>query len=205
MAETTRRIIDWDLIEADWRAGVKTKQQMAAQYEVSRAAMDKHFARLGIVRDLGEKIRAKAESLVARAAVTQQVTPESAVAERDIIAVNATMQSQIVLAHRTDIQRSRRLTMALLAELEHQTDNVALYQQLADLLYEPDERGVDKRNELFTKVIGLQSRTGTMKSLADALKTLIGLEREAFGLEARQDDGNSGVEAVIKRVMAKVG
>jgi hypothetical protein len=205
MEDNKRKQIDWDLIEPDWRANLKTKQQLSAEYGVSRAAMDKHFGKLGIGRDLGAKIRAKADSLVTQAAVTHQVTPQTTATERDIIEVNAALQSQIILAHRGDIQRSRRLTMTLLEELEHQTDHVALYRELGELLAEPDERGQDKRLDLFMKAMSLASRTGTMKSLADSLKTLVGLEREAFGIDLRQGDGEGGVEAVIKRVMERAG
>jgi hypothetical protein len=205
MTDTKRKLIDWDLVEADWRAGVKTKQQMAAEHGVSRAAMDKRFAKLGITRDLGAKVRAKAEALVAQAAVTQEVTPATSATEREIIEVNATMQSEIILAHRRDIQRSRKLTMSLLAELEHQVDHVDLYEQLGELLAQPDENGQDKRHDLFKKAMSLSSRTGTMKGLTDSLKTLIGLERQAFGIDERESEGNAGIDDVIKRVRDRLG
>ena len=47
---TEKRVIDWEAIEADWRAGVKTKQQMSIEYGVSRAAMDKRAKRDGWMR-----------------------------------------------------------------------------------------------------------------------------------------------------------
>jgi hypothetical protein len=207
MTDTTKpkRIIDWDLIEADWRANVKTKQQMASEYGVSRAAMDKRFTKLGIARDLGAKVRAKAEALVAQAAVTQAVTPGTTVTERDIIEVNAAVQSDIMIAHRTDIQRARRVTMSLLDELEHQVGHVDLYEQLGELLAQPDKNGQDKRLELFTKAMSLSSRTGTMKGLADSLKTLIAMERQAFGVDERENEGDGGIESVIRRVLARQG
>jgi hypothetical protein len=195
-----KRTIDWDLIEADWRAGVKTKQQMAQEYGVSRAAMDKRFAKLGIARDLGAKVRAKADALVAQAAVTQTVTPETTATEREIIDTNATMQSQIILAHRRDIQRARRNTMLLLDELEHQTEHIDLYRELGELLAAPDERGQDKRLEIFQRAISLSSRSSTVKTLSDSLKNLVQLERQAFGIDERETEGNSAIDDVIKRV-----
>ncbi len=57
-----------------------------------------------------------------------------------------------------------------------------------------DEQGKDRLNDLYHKVISLSGRSGTLKSLVDSLKTMIGLEREAFNLndatpeeEARTD------------------
>lgn len=195
-----RKVIDWDLVEADWRAGVKTKQQMAQEHGVSRAAMDKRFNKLGITRDLSDKVRAKAEALVAQSVVTREVTPQTAVTEREIIETNATLQSQIVLAHRRDIQRARKTTMLLLDELEHQTENVDLYRELAELLTAPDEKGQNKRLEVFERAISLSSRSSTVKTLSDSLKNLIVLERQAFGIDDREQEGNSAIDDVIKRV-----
>lgn len=205
--EVEKRVIDWDLVEADWRAGIKTKQQMADQFGVSRAAMDKRFKKLGITRHLGDKIRAKAQSIVEAAAVeSPDLPPLPPGQERDIIEANAAMQSKIILSHRTDIQRARKLSMSLLDELEFQTDNRDLLEQLAYLLCEPDEKGQNKRLELFEKVISLGSRAGTMKTLADSLRGLITMERQAFGLDEKNDDDmGSGVEDAIRRVMDKNG
>lgn len=50
--QSSRKSVDWDAIEPDWRAGIKTKKQMSAEYGVSRAAMDKHFGKVGIEREL---------------------------------------------------------------------------------------------------------------------------------------------------------
>lgn len=206
MAAAEKKTIDWDLVEADWRAGIKTKQQMAVQYGVSRAAMDKRFTKLGITRNLGDKIRAKAQSIVAHAAMPDPAPDLPPAQERDIIEANAAMQSEIILSHRTDIQRARKLSMSLLSELEFQTDNQDLLEQLAELLCPPDEKGQNKRMELFEKVISLGSRAGTMKTLADSLRGLITMERQAFGLDEKSDDEvGSGVEDAIRRVMDKNG
>ena len=201
-----KKVIDWDLVEKDWRAGIKTKQQMAVEHGVSRAAMDKRFAKLNISRHLGVKIRAKATSLVEQSVVPATAEPLSPAREREIVEVNAAMQSQIILSHRSDIQRTRRLSMQLLEELEAQTDHADLFRDLAAMLCEPDEKGVNRRLELFEKVMSINSRAGTMKTLADALRNLIAMERQAFGLDDKKEDEiGTGVEDVIKRVMAKNG
>ncbi len=201
-----KNTIDWEAVEHDWRAGIKTKQQMATQYGVSRAAMDKRFTKLGIDRNLADKIRAKTDSIVKKSIVVPPADPLSPAQERDIVEANAAMQSQIILNHRTDIQRTRALSMKLLGELEFQTDNADLLHDLAEVMCEPDEKGQNKRLELFEKVISLGSRAGTMKTLADALRNLITMERQAFGLDEKDDSQHSsGVEDAIKRVMAKHG
>jgi hypothetical protein len=199
--------IEWDLIERDWRAGVKTQAQMSAQYGVSRAAMNKHFRKRGITRDLDGKVRAAASTIVAQSVIAPaEGHPGSAISDRDIIAANAQMQSQIILQHRTDIQRARRLSMKMLDELEQQTDHGDLIEQLMDVLNDPDEKYMQKRVAVLERLITLSSRSSTMKALADTLRSLVTMERQAFGLDDGDDtDEGSGIEDVIKRVMDKHG
>jgi len=200
--------IEWDLIERDWRAGVKTQAQMSAQYGVSRAAMNKHFAKRGITRDLDGKVRAAASTIVAQHAVAHPGAGHagSAISDRDIIAANAEMQSTIILQHRTDIQRTRKLSMRLLEELEQQTDHQDLIAQLMDMLNDPDDKNTQRRLEVLEKAMSLSSRAGTMKTLADSLRSLVAMERQAFGLDDKDEgDEGSGIEDVITRVAAKNG
>ena len=177
------RSVDWDAIEPQWRAGIKTKLQMSEEFGVSRAAMDKHFAKLGIDRDLTEKIRAKAEALVTQAQVTREVTAESVATERDIVDANAKMQADAVLGQRKDISRSRGVVKKLFAELETQLDCAEDFAKLGDLMASPDDNGTDKLNELYRKVMSLPSRVDSAKKLADALRVLIELERKVLRIK----------------------
>jgi hypothetical protein len=192
-----KRVIDWEAIEPDWRAGIKSKLQLSEEFGVSRAAMDKHFAKNGIERDLTKKIQAKADALVTQDAVTREVTPATKIAEKEIVEANAELQARVRREQRKDIQRSRTLVMSLLGELEHQTEHKELYDQLGELMFDPDEKGVDKLNEIYRKAMSLQGRTGTMKSLSDSLKTLVALEREAFGIDGGKEDEGAGKTAKV--------
>ena len=188
------RSVDWDAIEPQWRAGIKTKLQMSEEFGVSRAAMDKHFAKLGIDRDLTEKIRAKAEALVTQAQVTREVTAESVATERDIVDANAMMQADAVLGQRKDISRSRGVVKKLFAELETQLDCAEDFAKLGELMASPDDNGADKLNELYRKVMSLPSRVDSAKKLADALRVLIELERKVLRIK---DD--TGLEDAAKK------
>jgi len=196
--------VQWDLVEVDYRAGILSLRVIGAKYGVSDAGILKKAKKEGWTRDLGAKIREKAAQKVSAAAVSKPVSIQTAAYERELVEANATLQSDIILAHRQDIQRSRRLTMRLLTELEGQTDHLDLVEQLREMVYSPDDKGQDKRDELIRKVISLASRSSTMKTLADSLKVLVGLEREAFGVDADENKGGSEVDQVIKQVKAKI-
>jgi hypothetical protein len=199
-ATKTGKRVDWEAVERDWRAGLMTKQQMAKIHNVSRAAMDKHFAELGISRDLSIKIRQKAEALVTQKQVTQQVTFDRLVTtEKEIIEVNAQVQADALLNGRKDITRSRVLLMNLLKEVEEQTIDPDMFEQIGELMHSPDEKGMDKLNELYRKVIGTPSRIDSMRKLAETLKTLIGLERQALGLDDTSKPTDDPIREFIQR------
>jgi len=204
--------IDYDRIEPDWRAGIKSPAQLAAEYteatgvSVSRAAILKHFEKRGIGRDLKAKIQAKAESLVAASMVAGKVTPETKAREDSIVSVNANAVAAVRLAHREDIARCRKLAMSLLAELEHQTEHQDLYDQLVDLVLPPADDGSDaakerarKLREAYQRALSLAGRTDTLKKLAEALRILIDKEREAFGVgEGKEGDGGQGAVGALR-------
>lgn len=184
---------DWEAIEADYRAGIKTLRQIADENGITHGAINKRAKRDGWERDLSKKIQSKADALVSKALVSTPVSKESLVSERQIVEVNAQAVADIRLAHRHDIHRARRLTNALLSELEGQTDpeTLAALQELGELMRREDERGQDKLNDLYHKVISLSERSKTMKTLAESQQKLIDMERTAFGMD-KMPDGDSG-------------
>lgn len=205
MAATKK--VDYARIEPGWRAGILSPRQLAAQYTeetgnpVSHAAIVNHFKKAGIDRDLAAKIRAKADAMVTQAMVTGKVTPEPLVPERQVIEDNATQIASVRISHRKDIARARSVAANLLAELELQTgpDAAAMLADLGELMRSPDDKGQDKLAEVYQKVISLPGRVKTMKDLGDSMRVLIGLEREAYGIEGDDDKSQSGAQR--KRVI----
>jgi hypothetical protein len=185
--------IDYERIEPAWRAGIKSPSQLAFEYtaetgvKVSHAAIIKHFKKLGVPRDLGAKVKAKADSMVMEAMVTGKVSAVTTKRDAEIVLDSALIVANVRMAHRSDIGRSRRLANKLLDELEGLTDNRELFEELGELMRDPDDKGFDRRNELYGKVISLSGRTKTMKELSETLKTLVLLERQAYDLESAGD------------------
>lgn len=182
MAQAEKTAPDWERIEADYRAGVLSVREIASAHGVSHTAINKRASRDGWERDLSAKIKAKAEALVSKAEVSSEVSTKKAETDRVIVEANAEAIARVRLSHRSDISRSRRLAMALLEELEVATGNIELFQELGDFLRSDDDKGADKRNDVYQRVISSVGRIDSMKKLSDTLKTLVGLEREAYGI-----------------------
>ena len=197
--------IDYDRIEPGWRAGLLSPHQLASLYteetgqKVSHAAIIKHFKKSGIARDLSSKINDRANAMVTEAMVTGKVTSKPSIPDSSIIEQGAVQVATVKLAHRRDIHRARNLANALLDELEKQTDPItlALLADLGELLRNPDDKGMDKLNDLYHAIIALPERSKTMKVLVESLQKLVDMERTAFGMDAKgADDDKKGVEAV---------
>ena len=189
--------VDYDAIEPDWRAGIKSPEQIATEYhaatgvKVSRAAIAKHFKKLGIGRDLSAKVQAKAASMVAEAMVTGKVSKVTTLKDAEIINESALTVAAVQIAHRKDINRNRNLALSLLEELEAETGSIDLFKQLGEIMAEQDGPGVEKLNEIYKKVIGLPQRIDSVKKLSETLKNLIMMEREAYGIKSAEGiEGN---------------
>jgi hypothetical protein len=146
---------DWERIEADYRAGLLSLREIAsADGCVTEGAIRKRAKRDQWTRDLNARIQARADALVRN--------ESSAADERQIIEANAQRIAQVRGEHRSDIARARGLVVGMLGELEAETTKAKA---------KPDHQ-----------VMALTARVTTVKTLAEALKTLIGLEREAYSI-----------------------
>lgn len=185
---------DWERIEAEYRAGVLSLREISKLHPgVSHVSIKRRADKEGWTRDLAEKIQAKAEDLVTKQAVTPEVTAKRAVTEREVIDANAARIAQVRGEHRVDISRARALAMTLLAEVEAETGSLDHLRELGELLFSPDERGRDRLNETYMKIISSAGRIDSMKRLAETLRHLIALEREAYGLKDAEKPGSGMV------------
>lgn len=184
---TEKQAPDWERIEQLYRAGVLSVREIGAACGVSHTAINKRAKANSWDRDLQAKIKAKADALVSKAEVSKQVSTETVATERAIVDANAKVIADIRIAHRSDIGRSRELANKLMDELEDITDERGTLRELIAQLKENED--VDTAMlELATKMSSLPTRTKTMKELAETLKHLILLERQAYGMDQAPEE-----------------
>jgi hypothetical protein len=192
----SRKTVDWDALEPHYRAGIRSLKDIGAEFDCSDAAIIKHAKAHKWTRNLRDKIKQRAAEKVSAAMVSAEVSAQTKVTEEVRIEVESEVQARIELSHRKDITKARALAVSLLEELEDQTANRDLYERLGELLRKEDDKGVDKLNDLYHKVISFGGRTTGMKQLADTLKVLVDLERRAYGIDTRKNM-EDGLEALL--------
>lgn len=200
-----KKAVDWDAIEPHYRSGIRSLKDIGKEYGVSDAAIVKHAKKAEWTRNLKAKIQARADAKVSAAAVSAEVSANKALTEKVVIEANAEVQTRIRLAHRTDIARGRKLFGSLLAEIEAETDNLALFQRLGELLDTSgtDENGRNIRdllNEAYQKVISTTGRVDAAKKLTEMLEKLVRMEREAFGIEGAGSNGDDPLTSLLAKI-----
>lgn len=196
----TRKPIDWERVEADYCAGVKSIREIARENGVTDTGVRDKAKKAGWSRSLTEKVAAKAERLLRNEALRSQLRTEKAASDRELVEASAQAIVNVKLSHRKSISRQRELVERLLQELEAQTGDTDLFDQLGELMHAPDDKGMDKLNDLYRKVIATPQRIDSLKKLAETLKHLIYLEREAFDIVPAPTPGDNALQAIAKAI-----
>ncbi|HDZ9435595.1 TPA: hypothetical protein RUZ45_002179 [Klebsiella pneumoniae] len=181
---------DWEAIETAYRAGVMSLREIASQHGISEGAIRKRAKRDDWSRDLAAKVKERADDLVRKAEVRKQVRTETALSERVLIEATAEVVAAVRMEHRGDIRRAREITNALFDELGAECADVDSLRKLGELMLSPDENGRDKLNEIYHSIISMPERVKAVKALSDALKNLIGLERQAYDIDGPEGDNS---------------
>lgn len=186
----TKAAPDWERIEAQYRTGTLTTRQIAAEHGISHTAINKRAKAHDWTRDLSAQVRAKADALVSRALVSTEVSSQAKATEKLTVEVEAQVQARIRIAHRTDIARNRELAATLLAELQAQTGERDLIEQMREALSEGEQSQTkDRLMEAWRRVMGLPGRADTLRKLAETLRIVVAMEREALGLDKADAGG----------------
>ena len=196
MAE--RKQVDWEGVERDYSAGLLSLRELADKHGTKESSIRYKANQKDWTRDLSKKIEQKTNEKLRKTELRTELRSEKAISEKEIIEVNAQAIVNIKLAHRGDIRKSKNIVNALFDELELTTDNRELFEQLGELLRQESESGHDKLNDIYKKCISMPQRIDGVKKLTDALKTMIGLEREAYDITAAPTATDNAMSSFVK-------
>ena len=201
VVEAGKKPVDWDAVAIDIRAGILTDREIGAKHGRSHGAIQQYAKKHGIERDLTTRIQHKTKAKLAKAQLAKETSQERAkLTEEQTIEIAAEAAATIVIKQQGRIGRHLRLSESLLSELESQTIDRALYDQLGELMAAPDENGIDRLNELYRKIISTPSRIDSHKKAVETEKTLVALERQAFNLDKEATE-DGGIADAIRKAM----
>jgi hypothetical protein len=206
--------VDWELIEKDYRAGIKTLRQIAEERGVSHVAIQKRAKQYGWTRDLSEKIQAKAKEKVTKAAVTKASyqtgleTKEAKLTDAQVVDKYADIVASVDQIQREDVKLAIDNSRNQLQELVTLGDPKfrAALEAIADAMDEsgPTANGAwktDKVNELYRYIISLAGRVKMAKEIAASHGVYLPLQRKIFGLDAEKKSAGE-FEEMLRRVQA---
>jgi hypothetical protein len=204
--------IDWELVERDYRAGLKTLRQIGSERGVSHVAIQKRAKTYGWTRDLSEKIQARAKYKVTKSAVTRAnyqaslETKEARLSDAQIVEQYSDIVAAVDEVQQKDVRGAVDNTRAQLEELTALGDPQfrSRLEWLGQVMDEsgPTESGGfknDKANELYRYVISLAGRIKMSKEIAAAYAVYIPIQRKIFGLDGERRH-TSGYEDLLRRI-----
>ena len=184
-----KRVVDWEAIEREYRAGRLTLREIATNHGVSNGRIAQVAKQKEWPRDISAKVAEKAKEKLSKASLSRGVSKGALVSERDLVEHDSDILVALQLRERDDVKRLRDLSMKLLAELEATTDGGDLTEQLTAALQSGDQDALAKAAR---KMITLPSRTDTMRKLAETTERLFNLERRVYGIDETPQGGPQG-------------
>lgn len=203
---TQKPRVDWELVEREYRAGLKTLRQIGEEHGVSHTAIQKKARQWGWVRDLSERIQQKARNKVARQVVARSVSRERELSDTETVEAYSDVVATVDLIQRQDLRQaidnSRRQLQELVALGDPKFRDTL--EAIADAMDEsgPTNNGgwkTDKVNELYRYVISLAGRIKMSKEIAAAYAVYIPIQRKIFGLDGERRN-TSGYEDLLRRI-----
>lgn len=193
--ESKRKTIDWEAVERDYRAGMLSIRELAKLHDISDKAVRNKAKELGWERDLTEKIAEKAKADLVRA----ESAPADLETERTIIDTAAASIVTVVRGHRKRITRQTQLVDILTEQLVEAAVNRSDVEEAIEEETANDQTG--QRKAMMLRSVSLQSHSAIAVNLANALKTLVGLERQAFNIK---DEGAAPTENPLAALMGQI-
>lgn len=196
--------VEWDAIEPHYRAGIRSLKDIGAEYGVSDAAIVKHAKKHGWTRNLAAKIAARAEAKVSAAAVSAEVSAQRSANQEQVVEANADLQYRVRMKARQDIVDLEEIVLMLMAELRAQTTQPEVFDELAEIMRCEDERGQDKRNDTYRRVISFSGRVDSAKKLVEMVEKLVLLKFKLFGIKDEESQV-SDIDTMLLRVAREKG
>jgi hypothetical protein len=165
---------DWTAIERDYRANTLSNRELGRQYGISEKTIRNKAKELGWTRDLTDRIKEATKSALSRrkSAAEAPCGIAEKMTDEQIVEEKVAQAVHVVFGHRTRIGRMNSLVEKLMDQL--------------DLASDTDTP--------------IQALTSSAVNLSNALKTTIGLERQAFNIGDEPPQSADSLSALLDHI-----
>ena len=175
---------DWEAVQSQYRTGVLSIREIARQHGTSDTAVRKKARAEGWLRDLTGRVGEQVRGALVRSPVRSLHARGSAVrTEREIVESAAAIVVAVVREHRTQIASGQDIVQALMDQLMQAVGGRAALEAKVDALSKDELQGQSRA--ALKQALSLASHAATVRDLSNAMKNLIGLERQAFSVDAQ--------------------
>lgn len=173
-----RKQIDWEAIEREYRAGQLSLREIAIQFNVSHPGIVRRAKSYGWSRDLSKRVRQRVTAQL----VTNDVTITNAGNEEEIINQAASRALEVIKLHREDSKKQQDIIRRLMKILDERINTPDLKPTMDDVRY----------------------CGGIMRDCSQAFSKLVGIERQAYGIDTDGRRPDPVDEVTITFVEARV-
>jgi len=182
---------DWEACERDYRTSQMTLRELASKHGCSHGRIAQRAKNEGWSRDLTGAIRQATDAKLIEASVNSLLTSQANQATQsltNVVMAAAEVNTQVILKHRTGLNRITAIKSQLLEQIEQAASNMEDLAEVIEMVRSPDEHGVDRANDALRKAMGRSALVDDLKKLADVDEKVRKGEREAFGLNDGPED-----------------
>lgn len=190
--------VDWDAIERKYRLNRFTDAQLAEEYGINQSTLSRRIKKYGWIKDCSDEVHAMANALLTQSLCINGTENASRNANPTAIDVEiaAKATADVVLRHRTGLQRLSGLRDKLMNNIEGAIDSLGRHDEILAALEDGDGEALVSR---VSKVLGRSVIIDDLKKLTEIDEKLRKGEREAFGIK---DEGEkvSSYEQMLERL-----
>ena len=196
--------VDWEAIEADFRAGVISVNQIAKNVGLSEGAIRQRARKQGWVRQEPVRVRQIAQQKADDAGLPRvPVDPEERIKELGSVA------GDIIISHRKQFALMRSITQGLAGELLAASQNrdeveesiIEFYSAKMEMAPTAAAALRQRMNNALAAV-SLGARSKTALNLSSSIKIVAELERNNYKLD--EQTGDKTYEQLLAEIHAKV-
>ena len=183
---------DWQAVERDYRTGQFTLRELEAKHGAFNSAISRKAKAKGWTQDLSAAIKQATNAKLTEELVSSVVS-KSAQSVSNTVQAAAEVNKNVILGHRTGLNRLTTIKAKLLDQIEQAAANMVDLAEVIEMARNPDENGQDRVNDALRKAMGRSALVDDLKKLSDVDEKVRKGEREAFSIDAADKDSKGNI------------